>query len=483
MTSSRSSSRNSIGGIEGGKAFPISSGMSLSHWLQSVRSSPLLDYRSTQDLPTTADVVIVGSGMSGTFIAYELLRQPNPPSKVVVLEAREFCSGATGRNSGHCKPDQYRGFVKYAKLFGEEQAKKLLDHEFKTWSKLVEFVEKAKVDCDLWVGDTFDVAMSPEVARDVVAAFDAYKAYGEKSAYGGKVDHINYISDPAEAEKVSRLKGALAIWSWKASTLFPWKLVAHIMQLCLDKGLHLQTWTPVSSVTTSGNRMWSVHTPRGVIPAPTVVYATNAYTSALLPSFARYIQPTAHMCDKVVPPRAYAGGHALQNSYAVILPAQLGAYTINPRCSADGIVLFDGWDLGRGKLEKYLDEDPRRLFDDSLNGFPAVTEAINELTSTALAGWSEGENAAGVGPVYAWSGIIGLIADTLPFVGAIPDSPGQWVCAGFHGHGMAHIFSCAPGLVTLMQGGSWAETELPECLQLTPERLGRIERKGLHFQP
>lgn len=80
--------------------------------------------------------------MTGTLIAYELLTRPDPPKSVVILEARELSSGATGRNAGHCKPDQvylrriyfprqnsydvlqYRGFAKYSKLVGAEQAKK-----------------------------------------------------------------------------------------------------------------------------------------------------------------------------------------------------------------------------------------------------------------------------------------------------------------------------------------------------------------------
>jgi hypothetical protein len=41
-----------------------------------------------------------------------------------------------------------------------------------------------------------DVAMSPEIASKATAVYNAYKAYG------GKVDHVKYVSDPAEAEKV-----------------------------------------------------------------------------------------------------------------------------------------------------------------------------------------------------------------------------------------------------------------------------------------
>jgi len=43
--------------------FPRPSGQSLSYWLQGVRCDPLLDHRSTLDLPLEADTVIIGSGV------------------------------------------------------------------------------------------------------------------------------------------------------------------------------------------------------------------------------------------------------------------------------------------------------------------------------------------------------------------------------------------------------------------------------------
>lgn len=60
----------------------------------------IADYRSTDVLPDDADVVIVGAGISGASIAYNLLSH-DQGLKVVLLEARQAASGASGRN-GRC---------------------------------------------------------------------------------------------------------------------------------------------------------------------------------------------------------------------------------------------------------------------------------------------------------------------------------------------------------------------------------------------
>lgn len=64
-----------------------------SYW-HSEPSERLLGYRSTKDLALTADVVVVGSGITGAFAARELVEGGRG---VVMLEAREACWGATGR--------------------------------------------------------------------------------------------------------------------------------------------------------------------------------------------------------------------------------------------------------------------------------------------------------------------------------------------------------------------------------------------------
>jgi hypothetical protein len=73
---------------------------STSSFWHSQPASVLVGHRSTRDLPKTCDVAVIGSGMTGTSIAHHLLNNDNhKPLKVVMLEAREACWGATGRVS------------------------------------------------------------------------------------------------------------------------------------------------------------------------------------------------------------------------------------------------------------------------------------------------------------------------------------------------------------------------------------------------
>lgn len=48
------------------------------------------------------DVVIIGSGMTSVNLCLTLY-SIRPELEIIVLEARELCSGATSRNGGHCK--------------------------------------------------------------------------------------------------------------------------------------------------------------------------------------------------------------------------------------------------------------------------------------------------------------------------------------------------------------------------------------------
>lgn len=65
------------------------------------------EHRTTEELPTECDIAIIGAGMTGVSTAYHIskLAGDKTPS-VVILEARQLCSGATGRNGvGQSTPE------------------------------------------------------------------------------------------------------------------------------------------------------------------------------------------------------------------------------------------------------------------------------------------------------------------------------------------------------------------------------------------
>jgi glycine/D-amino acid oxidase-like deaminating enzyme len=49
--------------------------------------------------------------------------------------------------------------------------------------------------------------------------------------------------------------------------------------------------------------------------------------------------------------------------------------------------------------------------------------------------FASGEILHGEGLDHAWTGIIAMTSDSVPFVGHIESLPGQYICAGFNGHG------------------------------------------------
>ena len=221
----------------------------------------------------------------------------------------------------------------------------------------------------------------------------------------------------------------------------------------LNKGVNLQTYTKVTCIRQASQQStnWVVESERGSIECGQVVHASNAYSSALEPSLRGLIWPTPHMCNKVVPPITFAGSKALQNSYGVLL--QDGAlFSINPRCTADGIVLFGGSNPGQRKFKEWLDKHPDRCVDDGLTDFKSVTEAVREFAESQFPDWTDPVSGPGELYDYSWSGIIALVSlrlllfdiyftrlnlrqsgDGVPFIGQLPGLPGQWICAGHNG--------------------------------------------------
>ena len=72
---------------------------------------------------------------------------------------------------------------------------------------------------------------------------------------------------------------------------------------------------------------------------------------------------------------------------------------------------------------------------------------------------------------------MGYSSDGFPFIGNLPGKPGQYLCAGFSGHGMPQVFLSAKAIASMViEGTKIEETDLPQLYRLTKERLDSKEQ-------
>lgn len=137
------------------------------------------------DLET--EVLIVGSGISGVSIAYELVRQG---AKVTMIEARDVLSGETGRTSGHLASDLDDGYIQIGKKHGKEGAK--LAAESHEWAaKRVGSVSKELgFDCEWRMLRGIDISQYPKGSKEhdddikeIIQDMEAAKEAGLSARY------------------------------------------------------------------------------------------------------------------------------------------------------------------------------------------------------------------------------------------------------------------------------------------------------------
>lgn len=116
---------------------------------------------------------------------------------IVILEAREACSGATGRNGGHLKPDPYYRAATALKTHGKEAAEEVASFESRQVKEIKDLVEKEHIDCDFVVTRASDVCLFEEARADLKGGLDLLTAANVSTA-----DDVFY-SDQRTAEGVS----------------------------------------------------------------------------------------------------------------------------------------------------------------------------------------------------------------------------------------------------------------------------------------
>merc|ERR1712000_80437 len=403
-------------GIQPGQASLPSASPTHSYW-HSQPSQTLLDHRTTSQLPSSAATVVVGSGITGAFVARELIE--NGASDVVMLEARQACWGATGRNGGHCQPLLYLTKPHIGRF------------ELGTYHFLQDLVRKETIDCSWESTGGVHAIYSPAVldlARKVIERLPSDLS-----------SSVHLTTDP-EKLKTLKLRGnaIAAIVQDHAAKCWPYKLVSHILEaLVRTSSFNLQTTTPVTYIQRCDSS-YIVHTDRGQIAAENVVLATNAYTSHLLPSFTGFITPVRGHVSALVPP----DGQSLAHTYVWSIQKEGDAGE-----SDDYLVQRPTGELILGgERNAVTDGGVGVSSDDEVD--PIVAKRLRTVLSSILKFGDH--DTKELEAKYEWSGIMGYSKDASPWVGRVPESLGGrddgkgnlWVSAGYTGHGMPVAARC-----------------------------------------
>ncbi|KAH6639921.1 FAD dependent oxidoreductase [Truncatella angustata] len=432
--------------------FPVANATA-SYW----RSEPhtLDEHRSTPELPDRSDIVVIGAGFTGATAAYYLLEDNgNPRPSVTLLEAREACSGATGRNGGHLRPDIFLQVLDHIQLYGTDVANEVAQFEVANAKAIKDLIHQEHIECELRECTTADVFLDDQVADRLKQQYD------ELLAVCPTMKDVTYHG-LAEANELTSVKGAKAAFTFSGATVWPYKLVLGLLEKALRNGLNLQTRTPVVNVSETADHdgYWSVSTPRGNIKARQVVFATNAYTGGILPQYSDSIIPVRGLMGRIVPAQGassikpllhssatrYSGYgydyHGVQPDGSLIVGGAFVPYSNHPLRynTADDSTLYEG-------SEELFDGWLQRSFD----GWETTATRVEET----------------------WTGVMGYTSDQLPHIGKVPGKTGQFVCAGFNGHGMPNVFLCAKSIVQMVQTGcSFSETGVPTCYETSFTRL------------
>lgn len=453
-----------------------------SYWLS--YESDLSRHRTTETLPSEIDIAIIGSGYAGAAAAYYLLQQDDGTKRptVLILEARNACSGATGRNGGHIKPDLYFNAGLHEDTYGADVAESLTKFETQQVFEVKKLVENEGIDCDFELTRGIDVFTDPEVARSTVARYRRMKERGYQFP-----DDLHFVEDPKKAERLSGVKGALCAYSFTAATVWPYSLVMWLLGRVVQGGGNLQTNTPVLSITQvkrggdsgveghgdgkagedgrSGTTGWILRTPRGDVHAKKVIVATNAYTSNLLPEFADKVTPARGVACRIAVPDGRPAPH-LNNSYSIRFGPQEYDYLI---ARTDGSIV-----VGGAKQKVLLDDSYWRDNIDDSALIPGADEYFREgYMQRLFHGWEE----SGATVTDIWTGVMGYSADLMPWVGEVPGRQGIFVVAGFTGHGMPRILGCSKAVARLVKAAlgegriTIGDTGIPAPYWVTKDRL------------
>ena len=398
--------------------------MTTSLWEDQLGAPP---ERGRLDGPTTADVAIVGGGLTGLWTAYYLTRA-DPSLDVVVLDQERVGFGASGRNGGWLSALFPQGAAALARRHGAPAALAQRAAMRATVAEVAQVCADEGIDCDLAPGGTVSVARSATQLERARAEVAEASTWGDRHelldgdqarAMLGAADVIGGVHDP------------------DCARVQPARLVQGLADLVQARGVRLLEHTRATTLEPG-----RVRTDVGTVRARHVVRATEAWTSQL-PTSRRAVVPVYSLMI-ATEPLSDAAWDEIGLRGALTFSDQRHLVVYGQR-TADGRIAFGGrgapyhW---RSAIDPAFDEEPAV--------FAALEASLRELVPSI--------GSATI--THRWGGPLGIARDWAASVGLDPSTGMAWA-GGYVGDGLATTNLAGRTLADLLGGRRTGLTALP----------------------
>ncbi|KAG5650074.1 hypothetical protein H0H81_000880 [Sphagnurus paluster] len=508
------------------------------YWL--IPPSPIAQHGSGPDavLPKYADVVIIGSGITGTSVARTLLEwedahptdgaPPPLPLQVVMLEARDTCSGATGRNGGHITPLLYPDYSELKAKHGPAIAQQVIRFRLAHLTHIREAAAEDGVlaDSQCREVEAFDVFHDARLYAASKAKLAAYCA----DLPAESADYKIYEGEAA-IKKLQLADHTVGCFSTRAGVVQPYRLVTGILSRLLSKyssHFRLFTQTPCTEIASpdAAGQLYQVATPRGIIETPHVVHATNGWVGHLLPGMRGRIIPargvmTAQRPQEGLgvagpaPENTRAGGEGSwtgTRSFVFFPSAEMHKYDYLTQQLPGGGAPGSGYPVPEGEMMLgggFAQGGVSAMLSQLGNADDGDWDVkTGEYLKHALGEYFDpGKTREKTKPEEeerpedrvraVWSGILGMSVDMKPWVGRVPSvvsgrrapqapansgssgrtaAPGEWMAAGYSGEGMVHAWLSGKALAHMVlgvdeKGSGELDGWFPEVFRVNERRL------------
>lgn len=359
--------------------------------------TPRPDGVTVEDPPPTADIVIIGAGVTGLTAARRLA---DLGRAVVVVEAMEIGQGASAVNGGQLNYGLKPSNATLTKRFGPETARAM-------WDASLDAIDLAQ---HIITEDGFDSDFRRSGAVSL-----GYRKDGVKRARAESrelKEDFGFETTVVEGDELRSVIGsdafAYGVISTTDAAVDPAKYTFGLAGGVARRGVPIVEHCRVTGLYRSGSTHF-VATTKGTIQAGDVLMATNGYTPKdLVPEVRRQVVPIGSYMVATVPLAPDLLDRLLPGNYIYWTQRRFLNYF---RRSEDDRLLFGG----RPDLSPNLE-----LRDVALGMQATISDLFPELADVELS--------------YAWGGRLAATFDLLPHLGRTES--GIWYLVGYGGHGM-----------------------------------------------